>query len=175
MTSRPTNWVNCCSRCRVELRWVQLSWVDLSCVAINTINGSFISWKFDDAIAVVVLQWCNKHHSKQERPKQYLTGWWRGRQRIGRSIQRLGTAPLSLIYNNPPRQTICIFTWSSAVTEMSRDATLRDVTSVSLKISRSLKVIRNYTVDYAVRKFLVVVHCNCVSLFHTEYLRNDTR
>ena len=108
MTSRPTNWVNCCSRCRVELRWVQLSWVDLSCVAINTTNGSFISWKFDDAIAVVVLQWCNKHHSKQERPKQYLTGWWRGRQRIGRSIQRLGTAPLSLIYNNPPpaRQSV---------------------------------------------------------------------
>ena len=30
MTSRPTNWVNCCSRCRVEFSWVQLS-----CVAIN--------------------------------------------------------------------------------------------------------------------------------------------
>jgi len=24
MTSRPTNWVNCCSRCRVEFSWVQL-------------------------------------------------------------------------------------------------------------------------------------------------------
>jgi len=27
MMSRPTNWVNCCSRCRVEFSWVQLSWV----------------------------------------------------------------------------------------------------------------------------------------------------
>jgi len=24
MTSRPTNWVNCCSRCRVEFSWVEL-------------------------------------------------------------------------------------------------------------------------------------------------------
>ena len=24
MTSRPTNWVNCCSRCRVEFGWVEL-------------------------------------------------------------------------------------------------------------------------------------------------------
>jgi len=31
MTSRPINWVNCCSRCRIEF-----SWVELSCVAINT-------------------------------------------------------------------------------------------------------------------------------------------
>ena len=30
MTSRPTNWVDCCSRGRVEFSWVQLS-----CVAIN--------------------------------------------------------------------------------------------------------------------------------------------
>ena len=29
MTSQPTNWVNCCSRCRVEFSWVQLSWVEL--------------------------------------------------------------------------------------------------------------------------------------------------
>ena len=35
MTPRPTNWVNCCSRCnRVDnstSSWVQLSWVDLCC------------------------------------------------------------------------------------------------------------------------------------------------
>ena len=24
MMSRPTNWVNCCSRCRVEFSWVEL-------------------------------------------------------------------------------------------------------------------------------------------------------
>jgi len=24
MTSRPTNWVNCCSRCRVEFSWIEL-------------------------------------------------------------------------------------------------------------------------------------------------------
>ena len=24
MTSRPTNWVNCCSRCRIEFSWVEL-------------------------------------------------------------------------------------------------------------------------------------------------------
>ena len=33
MTSRPTNWVNCCSRCRVEFS--EFSWVESSCVAIN--------------------------------------------------------------------------------------------------------------------------------------------
>jgi len=38
MTSRPTNWVNCCSRCRVQLSWVELCRYKRALCHIHTRN-----------------------------------------------------------------------------------------------------------------------------------------
>jgi len=50
MTSRPTNWVNCCSRCQVEFSWVQLSWVEL-CRYKHSVSHHISKWRHIRAVS----------------------------------------------------------------------------------------------------------------------------
>ena len=75
MTSRPTNWVNCCSRCeRVDnstSSWVQLSWVELSCVAINGQSFSCCSQQCREKNNHLLLRNLNMQYRKSYLQKLY--------------------------------------------------------------------------------------------------------
>jgi len=72
----PTNWVNCCSRCRVEFSWVQLSWVVSLQTGLNAAQEVGDDWQSVVALCTLkgwpfpVLLPINKVTNKHKRQEQ---------------------------------------------------------------------------------------------------------
>jgi len=104
MTSRPTNWVNCCSRCeRVDNS--TSSWVELSCVAINPLSCLYVSFLLHVkyTVSCLIVWW---RANVIIVPRRIIWSWYTGRWWVGCYIwySEEGTGRL----RSPPKSLLAV-------------------------------------------------------------------